>query len=305
MRALASRSRHGLEPDADTLSAMTESAPGLAHLPQERVYEELKKIMGGDHPTEAMRLAYDTGLFHHFMPEAQTMHGFDQYNKHHNQLLHDHSLNVLDLTSKLTKDPTVRMAAFLHDIGKPGSQFFDADIGREVDPESRHPKGWGHYYRDFRTGLGHNHEELGAGIANGLLRRLKFPNDERERITHLIKHHMFAPFQDERGARKFINRMGDQHADDLLSLRSADAGNKANPWDGNEGVMRGLLDKVRQDESATSLKGLAVNGNDLIQMGVKPGPEIGSILNELLQAVIENPQLNNKATLLGLLKDPV
>src|SRR5439155_18131684 len=121
-------------------------------------------------------------------------------------------------------------------------------------------------------------------------------------IQALIQHHMFPAFDTEKGARRFLNRVG-EHADDLLDLRWADQGGKSEyPTDPSLSIdnHRQLIEQARQQKAPTAISQLAVNGGDLIAAGVPQGPEVGTILRSLVDAVIENPELNTRDGLLGL-----
>jgi tRNA nucleotidyltransferase (CCA-adding enzyme) len=307
LRALSAHSRYGLTPTPETEASMRKHANTLQHLPAERIQMELDKLLSGDDPAEAIKLAQRTGVLQHILPEVAATHGFDQRNKYHNQELFDHLVSVLHNTSQTTKDPDVRMAALLHDIGKPGSQWFDSDIGRKNDGTWPDERGWAHYYEEHNgppdsmgvhrrldKPVGYDHETLGASLARDRLRDLKYPNDRIDRVTHLVQHHMFDPFVDARGARRFINRVGAEHAEDLFHLRAADAGNKANPWDGEVGNMRQLVQQVHAENQPTGVASLAINGRDLIATGIKPGPDMGRILNALAEETIDDPEKNNR-----------
>lgn len=287
MRGLASRSRHGLIPDEETKVAMRKNAPNLKHLPAERIQAELDKLMGGHDPAEAIRLAQETGVLDHFLPELARTHGFDQQNKYHNQELFDHTMTVLDHVAKNSDDKDLRYMAMLHDIGKPDSKWIDDE-------------GWAHYYEN-EHGQGLNHEHHGADMTRELMQRLKFPRARTERVEHLVRHHMFPEFQSEAGARKFINRVGPDHVDDLMLMREADL--KGKPAGNNVENMRGLVQSVRAKKDPTGAAALAINGKDLIAMGVPPGPGLGGILQHLLEMVIENPMLNQRETLLQMAQE--
>jgi tRNA nucleotidyltransferase (CCA-adding enzyme) len=247
---------------------------------------ELDKLMSGDNPAKAVELAEATGIWDHILPDYAATIGFDQKNKHHSLLLNDHIREVLNLTAQQTQDVDVRWAALLHDIGKPQSQWFDNE-------------GWGHYYEND-AGEGKDHEKHGADMAQRILTDLKFPVDRIQRITHLVRWHMFPPFQSPGGARKYINRVGDEHADDLLNLRWADSGGKGYEWDGNVPKMRQLVQGVRDAGEPTNTKMLAINGGDLIAAGHKPGPQMGALLNHMVELVLEDPTLNTKEQLLQI-----
>lgn len=291
IRALVASSKHGLDPDEATRAQMGGNAESLTHLPPERVQAELDKLMGSPDPGKAMRLAHDTGVLRHILPEVDQAFGYDQNNPHHELELGDHLVNVLDRVAELSDDPDLRMAALLHDIGKPASAW--------VDPVT----GGNHYYRG-PNGEGANHEEVGEEMAKQRLRQLRYPNDRIQRVGDLVRHHMFAPFTTPKGARKFINRVGD-HADDLMTLREADQGGKNYPDSPGPPLpdldqQRDMLDQVRDQGQPTQRSMLAINGRDLIDAGIAEGPEIGRILSELTNLVVEDPELNQRDTLLQM-----
>lgn len=294
-RALGAYARHGFEPTEGTRAQMVANAGSLDSLSRERVQMELDKIMASPNPAGAMRLAHETGVLPHLLPEVEAAQGFDQNNPHHERELGDHLFDVLDRTTALTDDPDVRMAALLHDIGKPGSAWEDPETGSF------------HYYRNA-LGQGENHEELGADMARDRLTQLRYPKERVQRITDLVRNHMYAPFTTPRGARRFLNRVGD-HANDLLDIREADNGGKSYGNTGkpdlNVDNERDLLNQVRQGEQPTQRSQLAVNGNDLIQMGIPPGPQIGQVLEQLTNAVVDDPDLNDKETLLKMVGVPI
>jgi tRNA nucleotidyltransferase/poly(A) polymerase len=287
MRGLASRSRHGLIPDEETKAAMRKNAPNLKHLPAERIQAELDKLMGGDHPADAIRLAQETGVLEHFLPELSRTHQFDQQNKYHNQELFDHTMTVLDHVAKNSDDKDLRYMAMLHDIGKPDAKWIDDE-------------GWAHYYQN-EHGQGLDHEHHGADLTREALQRLKFPRARTERVEHLVRHHMFPEFKSEAGARKFINRVGPDHADDLMLMREGDL--KGKPAQNDVGNMRNLIQSVRAKADPTGAANLAINGKDLIALGVPPGPGMGGILKHLLDMVLENPALNQRETLLQMARE--
>ncbi len=288
LRALTAVSRHGLQPSPELFEQLRKQAPALQNAAPDRIGEELMKIMKGSDPASAMELAMQTGVMQYFFPEVYATLGFDQKSKYHEHLLNDHIINVLRLVAQRTSDPDVRIAALLHDIGKPASQWFDEE-------------GLGHYYQN-EQGEGQNHEEVGADMAREALNRIRLPGDDVSRITHLVRSHMFAPFNSTNGARKFMHRYGEQHADDLLNLRWADSGgkNSGNPQDGSVDLMGQYIQQVREAREPTQLSQLVINGHDLIQAGMQPGPQMGVVLKWLMQEVLEDPALNDRDTLLRM-----
>lgn len=292
MRALTALSKHGLQPDEETKEQMRMHAPHLSKTPMETVGQELEKILSGNHPAEALKLGHETGVLEHFLPEVYSTFGFDQKNPYHKHDLGTHLMNVLTNTAALTTDPDVRMAALLHDIGKPSSMWEDEN-------------GVGHFYKGPQ-GEGANHDEVGAEMAEGVLSRLRYPANRISRVKHLINNHMFPSFNSPKGARKFLNNIGSpEAANDLLMLREADHMGK-----GNENATRMMVDKMRNlinnevtSQTVFSPKDLAINGNDIIKLlGISAGPQVGEIIKRLMDLVIDHPSLNNRQDLMNLVK---
>lgn len=301
LRALTAVSRFGLTPGDMTYEQMQDEAHTLASQPPERLQMELDKILTGADPASAFALAAKTGVLDYLLPEVSSTMGFDQRNPHHDLDVGTHMLKALSAMTQISSDPDLRMAALLHDIGKPNSFWQDEDA-----PEG----GGGHFYKKIMpdgSTKGEDHEELGAQYADALLGRLRYPNDRRSRIVFLVRNHMFPYFKNIKGARRFLQMCaGDPKvAFDLLKVRQADASGKKtgsmNQFDSDMVKLdTELVQQAIEESQATTVRDLAINGNDLIQMGVKPGPEIGRVLNDLLEVVIENPDENNPQTLMEL-----
>ena len=285
MRALTALSKHGLQPDEETKKQMRLHAPHLKKTPME-------KVLSGDYPAEAIRLGHETGVLDHFLPEVHSTFGFDQKNPYHKHDLGTHTMNVLKNVSGLTGDTDVRMAALLHDIGKPASMWEDEN-------------GVGHFYKG-EQGQGANHDEVGAEMAEGILSKLRYPANRIGRIKHIINNHMFPSFNSSKGARKFLNNAGSlETAHDLINVREADHMGK-----GNENATRMMTDKMRSlindentSQSVFSPKDLAVDGNDIIKtLGISSGPQVGEVIKKLMDLVVDHPSLNNRQELLNIVK---
>jgi tRNA nucleotidyltransferase (CCA-adding enzyme) len=250
-----------------------------------------------------MEIAAEAGLIDYMVPELAAAIGFDQMNPHHDMDVYSHTMAVLRAASRLTPDIDVRLAALFHDSGKPESFWRD-----ETAPEG----GGGHFYKkvlEDGTEIGQNHEEVSARLVEAFMKRLRYPNDRIKRVTTLCANHMFPYFQTEKGARKFLAALdGDMKlAEDLLTLREADASGKK---DGTVGERdrkaidraKALLEAAKSKGTAVTVRDLAVNGHDLMQFGLK-GPAIGQAQKKLLEMIIDNPELNTRESLLGLLRD--
>jgi tRNA nucleotidyltransferase (CCA-adding enzyme) len=292
VRAVVAYAKHDLEPDAETIEQMREEAPQIRHLPGERIQMELDKLLSAKNPGKALELAHQAGVLRYMLPEVDTAFGVDQHNPHHELDVGSHLVEVLNGMTEISNDPDLRLAAILHDIGKPDSLWMDE-------------QGRGHFYKHPDYPNSDNHEDVGARMARVMMQRLHFSNDRIQRVEALITHHMFPSFKTSAGARKFLQKVGDpQTAYDLVRLRMADLAGKGRHrgMEGPDAVaaeeMMRLLHEAVEEEHAFTIRDLAVNGHDLMAMGLK-GPEIGRVQRELLDLVVEDPSLNDKETLLG------
>jgi tRNA nucleotidyltransferase (CCA-adding enzyme) len=271
---LAATLEFAIEPE--TLAAIGERAELVAHLSGERIAAELGKLLAAERPSVGLRLLADTGVLVHVSPELAAQRGVNQ-NKIPGEDLWDHTLRCVDAAAPR---PIVRLAALVHDIGKPATA---AD---------------GHFF---------GHETVGAEQARALLDRLHEPRIVVDRVGHLVHHHMFRyePSWSDGAVRRFIAKVGREAIDDLFALREADNIGSGVPADSDG------LDELRARIAAELAAGpildrsaLAVDGNDLMrELGIERGPRLGRILEALLERVIEEPALNDAPTLLLLARD--
>jgi hypothetical protein len=189
----------------------------------------------------------------------------------------------------------VRLAGLFHDLGKPHVAWRGRD-GRL------------HYYAKHGYSE-RGHDQVGAELAGGALLRLRYPNALRKRVVRIVRRHMFQPGKgDARRARRFLRRNGDELAFELIDHKHADllgkrgADGEPPPLDEIERLER-FRKVVKQERSSPHrLRDLAVDGNDLIELGFHPGPQLGRILHELLDAVVDEPTLNTREQLLARAK---
>jgi putative nucleotidyltransferase with HDIG domain len=265
-----------LEIEPATLAAIGARADLARHLSGERVAIELEKLLAVERPSRGLRLLEATGLLRAILPELAEQPGVPQ-NKVPGEDLWDHTLRTVDAASM--DRPVVRLAALLHDIGKPATL---AD---------------GHF---------HGHEAVGAQQAEALLRRLHVPRATIERVVHLVRHHMFGfdPDLSDAAVRRLIRKIGRDALDELLALRAADdVGSGLDPVAAARGLaeLRRRIDEQLAAEVALDRSDLAVDGRDLMaELGLEPGPALGRILDELLERVVADPALNDRPTLLLL-----
>ena len=263
-----------------TLAAIVRQADLVRHLSGERLEVELRRLLGSERPSVGLRLAEETGLLVRISPELVAQRGVSQ-NKVAGEDLWDHTLRAVDAAPRDRFE--VRLAALLHDIGKPATA------------------GDGHF-------LGH--DAVGADLAAALLDRLRVPRAVAGRVCHLVRHHMFSyqPSWTDAAVRRFILRNsgpGAARLDDLFALREADNVGSGQPRDaGGLGELRRRVEEQLAANVALTLGDLAIDGDDLIgELALAPGPAIGRILDELLDRVIADPSLNERPTLLRLARE--
>jgi tRNA nucleotidyltransferase (CCA-adding enzyme) len=316
LRALVMHGRYGVVPDERTRAEMEKYAPSIHDESWDNMRGIWDKLLKSKNPAAAIRLAQETGVLKHVLPELASNWDYDQRNPHHNFTLGTHHMHVLEGVQEQSTDSDLRFAALLHDIGKPASRAMKCIACNHVWHEDDNPadpfrcpncgstdtKGTFH----GGDGVGHDHAAVGAAMAQDRLDYMKWPKARSARIRDLINHHMFAAFSSAKGARKFLNRVGD-HADDLFTLRHADMyGKGTNEFQDTKTPvddMRRLVDQARSTAAPTDRSMLAINGRDLIEAGVPKGPEMAQTLNQLMEAVLENPSVNTREGLLALVQE--
>jgi len=274
VRAVRLAATLDVEIEAGTLAAIQACAGLVAHLSGERLAAELDKLLGAERPSVGLRLMAATDILAILSPELAAQRGVAQ-NKIPGDDLWDHTVRTVDAVP--VDRPVVRLAALLHDIGKPATM---AD---------------GHFLQ---------HDAVGADLAATLLDRLRTPRPVAERVVHLVRHHMFTydPSWGDAGVRRFIKRIGRDALESLFALREADNVGSGQAPDGHE--LDGLRRRVREQLEGNVVldRGdLAIDGDDLIaELGLAQGPTLGRILDELLERAIADPSVNDRPTLLLL-----
>ncbi len=264
--------KYRLAPEATTEQAMTDLAPLMDNLARERVWDELCKLILLADVHDLLRFA---PVVTQVIPELRPLIGFDQKNKHHIYDIYTHTAQVVQ---GVPRELTLRWAALLHDIGKPASFALGAD-------------GQGHFY---------GHAAISAEMADGVLRRLKAPTALRERVVLLIDKHMVWLEVSKSAIRRWISRLGPEAMDQLMILQAADTGGKGtedpaeNPYFSG---IRAIMDQIEAENACLTLKNLAVNGHDLMVLGLK-GPAVGRTLKRLLDLVLEDAVPNERDALL-------
>ena len=275
LRGVRFAARFDLQPEAETKAAMTALSPTLEKIARERIFEELSRFLLC---AKAAHLLTFAPILAAAIPEIAPTIGFDQRSPHHAYDIFTHTAHV---TAAVPAELALRWAALLHDIGKPAS-FTTDETGR------------GHFY---------GHAKQSAEIADGILRSLKAPTALREEVVFLIAQHMTRLEADKKLLRRRISRLGADSIQKLLALQEADMGSKGTgkPEEMLQfSEIRALLAEIEAENACLSLKDLAINGNDLIELGIT-GRKIGETLNFLLGQVMDETLPNDRTALLNAL----
>lgn len=276
LRAVRFSAQLGFVLEEETRAAIVELAPNIAKVSAERIQMELVKLLTSNHPEE-IRTAYETGLTAVFLPEFGRMMETAQNNPHHCYTVGEHTLMALQ---GVEADKVLRFTMLLHDVAKP--------VCRTTDEN-----GTDHFY---------GHPQKGSEMARMILRRLKFDNDTTDRVSALVRWHDDNPELSPRSVRRAISRIGLERYPALFAVKRADT--LAQSMYRREEKLKYLHDyemlyqEVMEKQQCLTIKQLAVTGSDLIEAGMQPGKEIGSVLKKLLELVLEDPELNTKEKLL-------
>ncbi len=269
-----------MTPAPETRAALGAARERSAQVAVERVREELDRMLRAPRPSVGLELLRPAGLLELWLPELAACVAVPQ-NRFHAWDVYRHSLFTCDAAP--ADKSWVRWAALLHDIGKP--------LTRVV----RH--GDGTFY---------GHERVGAELADQLLARLRFPNEDRRAIVHLVREHMFdyRPAWSDAALRRWLRRVGEDAVADLFDLRLADGiGNGTREgFPAHLEAMRERLERMMTESHALHVSDLAVNGEDVMRaLAIPPGPAVGAALETLLQEVLDDPAANVREHLLARL----
>jgi poly(A) polymerase/tRNA nucleotidyltransferase (CCA-adding enzyme) len=279
LRAVRFASQLEFEIDRRTLEEITNRADRIAAVSYERVRDELTKLLQSRTPSCGIILMKETRLLDYVVPELAECVGVEQRGRHRYDVF-EHSLRACDAAP--ADNLVVRLAALLHDVGKP----------RALETDE-----WGN--RRF-----HGHDRISAEMAEELLKRLRYPHRVVGRVVHLVRQHMFnyTPEWTDAAVRRFVARVGADAIPDLIALRAADSeairGERvdARPLgDFSERIQR----QIATDQAFT-VRDLAVNGHDLMEAGIPPGPTLGVVLNALLETVLDDPRQNTRERLVEI-----
>ncbi len=252
----------------------------LSNISGERIKEELFKILLSKKPSYGIRLMNDLNILDTILPELKATVAFNQHNLNHDKDIFEHTLCVVDGVSDVLE---IRLAALFHDIGKPLTFTMD-------------DKGIGHFYK---------HEKISVDIAKDILTRLKCSNDLIKDVTLLIDSHMNKGREMKtQGIKKLISRVGENRIYQLIELQMVDRKCTTEIADVDYLVNRKQeIQAILERKEPIEKKQLAIDGNDILNLGYGQGEIIGEILNYLMEKVLNTPELNTKEKLIKLVKD--
>lgn len=276
MRAVRFAAKLDFSIEEETKKSISILKDNLRKVSAERIQVELTKLITSNHP-EMMRTLYETGLTSVFFPEWDVAMVCEQNTKHHCFTVGEHTIEVM---KHVRNDKIMRLAALLHDIGKPGMKRTDK-------------KGHDHFQ---------GHPQLSDVMADNILRRLKYDNDTIKKVCMLVRYHDERPALNPRSIRRCMREMN-LDFDDLFELKRADIAGQSDFMREEKLAAVDKFEKLYHENlesgNCTDKKQLAVNGGDLIKAGVDKGPEMGRVMEKLLDDVIDEPSANTKETLLS------
>ncbi len=279
LRAIRFAAVLGFEVEAGTKNAIHQMGYMIEKVSEERIVSEFNKIMLSEKPSTYLREYKDIICI--FIPELEACIGFDQKNHHHVYDVFEHTLSVVDnMPPKLS----LRLAALFHDISKP----ICFEIGSD---------GEGHFY---------GHASKSSEMAENILRRLKYDNVTITDVCQLVKYHDHQIENSDKIIKRMLRRLGKKGFFDILDLKRADNLGQSEEFRYRQDILQELENSARRilDEKACfSIKDMAINGSDLIKLGMVQGPEIGEVLEMLLDRVISGEIKNDRQELIACLKD--
>ena len=276
-RACRFAAKLNFEIEKETFNAISKTLEIASKVAPERIHDELMKILEAAKPSIGIELMRKSGLLKIAIPELEEGYGIEQPSAFHKYDVYWHSLYSADAAPK--EKPLLRLAALLHDIAKPACKVAFT------------------FY---------NHDAVGMEMAEKILKRLRFSNDDIEKVKVLVKTHMFDYTSEwsDAAVRRFMRRVGLENLDDLFELRKADIlamEREFEPGDIEE--LKARIKKVLEEEEALTVEDLEVNGHDVMEaLDLPPGPKVGEILNFLLEKVLDDPKLNTREQLLRMVK---
>lgn len=276
MRAVRFSAQLGYKIDEETKDAIRELYPNLKNISAERINTELTKLLISDHP-DYIRDAYELGITSIVLPELDVCMPFDQHNKHHCYTVGEHILHTL---TSIESDRVLRYTMLFHDLAKPLCQTEDQN-------------GVFHF---------HGHNKVSAEMSREIMRRLRFDNDTMYKVERLVCNHDRDINTTKKAVRWAMNDIGADLFPMLLLVKEADVSAQSDyRREEKLAILKELwqlYDEIIADNECITLKDLKISGKEIISLGKKPGPEVGQILQTLLELVLDDPSKNDKDILI-------
>lgn len=276
MRALRLASVFDFSIEPATAAGIIRNRELLPHIAAERLQTEFIKLLCG--PGVTAVLEEYAAVIGEIIPEILPMIGFEQHNHYHHLDVWQHTLTAIGLAPA---EATVRLALFFHDIGKPGCYKLDED-------------GVAHY-------LGHGW--ISAELAQTVMHRLRFDNATIHAVRELVFYHDATVSAQPKGMRRWLHKLGEEQLRRLLTVKKADAlahrPSTQSPKLRQLEAITACMEQVLTMGQCYTLRQLAVDGRDLLALGLPPGAAVGRVLDELLRMVIEEQIENEAAALLA------
>jgi tRNA nucleotidyltransferase/poly(A) polymerase len=271
LRAIRFTSQIGFRLSTKTVYAIKKNKTLILTISEERIQEELNKILLGNYIQVAFAWLKETGLMEYVLPFVSQLKGVRQPTKYHCFDAYSHTMLAVMYAKKSL---IIKLAALFHDVGKYYTQSFDKD---EI-----------HFYQ---------HERFSEQLAKICLTKLKYSNDVIDTVCLLIRRHMFPEDLSDRAARKLIFKIGSENIENLLELRRADYMSTGKySLEKIDKIIEDLTVKFEENMKITIKKqrDLAINGNYIMEkLNIKPGKRVGDILDKLTEIVLEHPEKNN------------
>jgi len=284
MRAVRQATQLEFQIHPATLTAIGATLDVFRRVSAERVRDEMMKLLGAPRPSVGIEWMRETGLLDVVLPELLESVGVTQ-NRFHKHDVYEHTLAVVDAT---TGDALTRLGALLHDVGKP----------RARQPKEGAPGEFSFF----------KHEFVGAEMTADICRRWKLSNADRDRVIALVANHMFfyTPDWTDGTVRRFVRRVGPDILPALFSLREGDIAGRGFGEDPESelGELRQRIASIQAEDTAMRVADLAIDGKDVMAiLGIAPSRRIGVLLERLLERVLDDPNLNTKENLTGVLRE--
>lgn len=278
MRAVRFAAQLDFAIEKDTAEAVTNKSSLLQKIAKERIRDELSKLIMTASPAQGLMQMEALGLLQYVLPELRDGIGVGQ-NKHHIYTVFEHNLRALQYTADKNYSLEVRLAALLHDVGKPRTKAGDG-----------------------ANSTFYSHQVVGAKMARAMLARLNFAKKVIDQVYLLVYEHMFLYDPDvvtPAGVRRLLKRVGPENIDDLLKVREGDRIGSGVPK-ARTYSMRHLEAMIEKEKTAPiSPKMMKINGNVLMaELKIPPSPKLGKIIAILLEEILENPEMNERERLL-------